>query len=336
MKQKNAQFSSKKTTMAKIQKVLRERSSTALGLARKRILEIEVENSRGQQALKLYAKHWDDITHPGMLALACEAVGGSPDQSVPVQVATLLLTAAMDLHDDAIDKSEVKNGKMTVYGKFGSDISILIGDAFFLEGFLLLQRHAETTTQATIRKILGTIEKAFVRIGNAHLLDATLKGEKNISPAKYLRIVEKKASGIEVHFRIGAIVGGGTEDQIEALGQYGRILGTLIILREDYIDLFEPKELSNRIKNELPPFPILCAFQDINLKKKILGVLSDQKISEKEVNNVLYAIREAGVINDFRLQMQDIARNAYRAIESIQEKEKVKLNLLIEGTLEDI
>src|SRR4030042_1808027 len=115
MKQKNTQFSTNETNMAKIQKVLRERSSTALELARKRILEIEVENSQGQQALKLYAKHWDDITHPGMLALACEAVGGSPDKSVPVQVATLLLTAAMDLHDDAIDRSKVKNGKITVY-----------------------------------------------------------------------------------------------------------------------------------------------------------------------------------------------------------------------------
>lgn len=336
MKQKNTQVSSNETSMEKIQKVLRERSSTALELARKRILEIEVENSQGQQALKLYAKHWDDITHPGMLALACEAVGGSPDKSIPVQVATLLLTAAMDLHDDIIDKSEVKNGRMTVYGKCGSDISLLIGDAFLLEGFLLLQWHAETTTQAIMRKILNTIEKAFVRIGNAHLLDAVLKGKKDISPAEYLSIVEKKASGIEVHFRIGAILGGGTENQIEALGQYGRILGTLITLREDYIDLFEPKELSNRIKNELPPFPILCAFQDANLKKKILGILSGQEISKKEVNSILYVVHEAGIIDDFRLQMQEMAKNAYRAVASVPEEQRANFILLIKGTLEDI
>jgi geranylgeranyl diphosphate synthase type I len=336
MKQKNTQVSSNETSMEKIQKVLRERSSTALELARKRILEIEVENSQGQQALKLYAKHWDDITHPGMLALSCEAVGGSPDKSIPVQVATLLLTAAMDLHDDVIDKSEVKNGRMTVYGKCGSDISLLIGDAFLLEGFLLLQRHAETTTQAIMRKILNTIEKAFVRIGNAHLLDAALKGKKDISPAEYLSIVEKKASGIEVHFRIGAILGGGTENQIEALGQYGRILGTLITLREDYIDLFEPKELSNRIQNELPPFPILCAFQDVNLKKKILGILSGQEISKKEVKSILHVIHEAGIIDDFRLQMQEMARNACGAVATVPEEQRANFTLLIKGALEDI
>jgi len=336
MKQKNGQLSSDETTMTKIQKILREKSSIALELAREKILKIEVENSRGQEALKLYAKHWDDITHPGMLAIACEAVGRTSDQCVPVQVATLLLTAAMDLHDDMIDRSKVKNGKITVYGKFGSDISILIGDAFLLEGFLLLQRYAGTLTKTAMERILNAIEEAFVRIGNAHLFDANLKGKRDISPAEYMKIVEKKASGIEVHFRIGAIVGCGTEKQIEALGRYGRILGTLITLREDYIDLFEPKELDNRIKNELPPYPILCAFQDVNLKKKISGILSKHEISKKEVSNLLCAVREAGVIDDFRLQLQEMAKNAYEAVEFMQEEQKAKLTLLVEATLEDI
>ena len=49
-----------------------------------------------------------------------------------------MIAAAFDIHDDIMDNSKRKHDHMTVFGKFGSEISILLGDAFLIKGLTLL------------------------------------------------------------------------------------------------------------------------------------------------------------------------------------------------------
>jgi geranylgeranyl pyrophosphate synthase len=67
---------------------------------------------------------WNDTTRPGVLALAYEAVGGKAEEVVPLQTAMLFIDAAMDIHDDIIDKSIIKGSKETLYGKFGEETAL--------------------------------------------------------------------------------------------------------------------------------------------------------------------------------------------------------------------
>ena len=111
--------------MEEILTELARRSKLALSLARKEITAIEVESQDGRGAFEHYAANWTDYTHPGILSIACEAVGGEQSDSLPMQLIILLLTAAIDIHDDIIDETETKNGKLTVYGEFGKDVALL-------------------------------------------------------------------------------------------------------------------------------------------------------------------------------------------------------------------
>lgn len=338
MKQGNlSKSSANEKIMAKMEKVLRTRSIKSLELARRQILNLKIESPKACQAIKLYAENWDDITHPGILSLACEAVGGTNEEAVPLQVATLLLTATMDLHDDVIDQSKTKNGRPTVFGRFGKDIAILIGDAFFLEGFSFLIKNEAKIPSETLRRITDAIEQAYFEVGNAHLFEAGLKGKTDVSPERYLSIIEKKAWNIGVHAHIGAILGGGTAKEIQIIANYGRKLGTLITLREEYIDLFEPEELLNRMKNECPPLPLLYAFEKVRLRKKLLDMMAKPKLSEKDASRVLETLVDAKVIEQFRKLMQRLSLDALDIISSLKnEKAKFGMNLLVSGALEDI
>ena len=59
----------------------------------------------------------------------------------------------------------------------------------------------------------------------------------DVVPEEYMRILEMKAASIEADMRIGAIAAGGRNADIEALTKYGRIVGILGTLREEFVDL---------------------------------------------------------------------------------------------------
>lgn len=337
MKHKTEAGATNEGVMIRVENTLRKRSAKALELARKHILGMEIETSKARQAIESYARDWDDITHPGILSLACEAVGGDPEEAVPLQAATLLLIAAMDLHDDIIDQSKMKNGRKTILGQFGEEITILIGDAFFLEGFAHLAKNEGRIPPVTLRRIIEAIEHAYFEVGNAHLLEAGLKGKSNVSPEEFLHVIEKKASSIGVHAHIGAILGRGTSKEIQALANYGKALGILVTLREEFIDIFEPMEMLNRMRNECSPLPLLYAFKDPDLKKNILDAVDKPRISKTDVMRVLNMLIEAGVIEGFRKRMRQLSLDALKSLSRIKNaRTKDEMKLLLTGTLEGI
>jgi hypothetical protein len=59
--------------------ILRERGQEALEVAKKAILQEEIEFKPLREALRYFMKDWKDVLHPALLSLACEAVGGNPD-----------------------------------------------------------------------------------------------------------------------------------------------------------------------------------------------------------------------------------------------------------------
>lgn len=325
--------------MEKVLAILAQRSAKALKQARKELLTIRlrIQSPRARKALEYYAKNWNDTTHPGILSLACEAVGGNTDIAVPVQVAMLLLSAATDLHDDIIDKSKLKNGKPTVFGKFREEIALLIGDALLLRGFILLQDNVKRFPPEIVREIFSTIENEFFEFGNAHLSEIDFKEMLKFSPEEYFHILEKKGSTIEMHARIGAIIGGGSKSQIEAIGRYGRRLGILIAIREEFIDIFEPEELQNRIEGKYLPLPILYALNNPTVKEIILSNSSSknyQELSEKLVE-IIFADREVKKLIE---TMRDISDDALASIDQakLRKSSKYQLKLLIQGALEDL
>ena len=338
MKRKKAEKALKnEKLMNKVLNILRKRSIKALQIARKQILTMNLEGGKARKALEYYAANWDDITHPGILSLACEAVGGNPDEARPMQVVTLLLTAAMDIHDDIVDQSKIKNGRPTIFGKFDKDIALLLGDAVLLKGFTLLYRYGEGFPPETMRAIINTIENNFFEVGNAHLLETDLRGKLDVIPAKYLHVLEMKASNIAVHAQIGAILGRGSAAEIRTLGKYGKILGTLATLREEFIDVFEPEELRNRMKNECLPLPILYAFKNPHAKETILNILSKSRISKEDAEKIVNIVFEAKTVKGLRKQMQHLAKEALRSISEVQNQRiKSCFTLLIQGALEDL
>ena len=254
---------SNKKMMEKVKKLLEERGRKAYEVAKEEILSEEIEYEPVRDALEYFIQElWHNFQHPALLSLTCESVGGEPEDTTFIGAALVLLTGAADIHDDIIDQSETKGSKPTVFGKFGRDIALLVGDALLLKGFTLLGKACESFPKKQEKTIINLVRKGFFEIGIAEAKEASFQANWDLAPEEYLDIIRMKAAIADVTARIGAIVGGGSSDEIKALGQYGRTLGILATIRDDFIDVFEPIELRNRAENECFPLPILYAFRN--------------------------------------------------------------------------
>ena len=321
-------------TMLQVQKILEERGRKALEIARKTVLDEEIECKEIREALEYFmTEYWHDVARPALLSLTCEAVGGDPEFTTPIAIPLSLVSGGIDIHDDLIDQSKTKGARSTVLGKFGKDVALLVGDALLFKGLTLLQKSVEEGIPAEkVAIILYVIKNTFFELGDAEAMELKFRGRIDVTPEEYLSVVRKKAADVQAHTYISALLGGGSKKDLENLGEYGRLLGMLILLRDDLIDMIDLEEAVHRIKKECLSLPVLCVLQNPATKSTLVPILRKKKITERDAEKILAIVEKAGGFDRVEEYMQELAQNAFSRIETIKKNRKY-LALLIKGML---
>jgi geranylgeranyl pyrophosphate synthase len=78
-----------------------------------------------------------------------------------------------------------------------------------------------------------------------------------------------KGAVAEMMCRIGGILGDADEETLESLSNYGRTVGILSTIKDEFEDTLDTLELQNRILNECPPLPMVYALQDPQIRKEV-------------------------------------------------------------------
>jgi geranylgeranyl diphosphate synthase type I len=322
-----------KTVIADLEK----RSKKGLELAKQTLRAEKMEYPKLREALEHYIANWKDFTHPGLFSIACEAVGGHPDDVVPAQASIAMMAAAFDVHDDVIDKSEAKHKTPTVYGKFGAERALLIGNAFLIEGFKLFVDSTAILPKEKGKNALEILKRLLFEVGNAHALEVGLKERKTVNPNDYMKIIEMKAAGIEADMHLGALFGGGEDIEVEVFAKFGRILGILATLRDEFIDVFETDELCQRILVRDLPLPLLFAMQNPDAKVKVMNIISKSKITKKDVIALVDATVEAKSVMKLKARMSHLIDEGLTLINNLPKgKLRNKLQILLSFMLEDL
>jgi geranylgeranyl pyrophosphate synthase len=321
--------------MKEMQKVFKKRGTKALRIARKEVLRERIECNEANEALTYFMnQYWNDLARPALLSMVCEAVGGDPEITTPIGVPMILISGAISIHDDIIDKTKAKSGSPTVYGKFGQDIALLVGDALLFKGFSLLNttsgRDVPVKKIHLISKIVKTM---FFELGDAEASELSLRGRMDVSPQTYLQVVSKKAADVEAHTQIGAVLGGGSKQEINDMGHFGRDLGMMIILRDDWIDLMDPQEIRHRIKHESLPLPILYGLQDPQIKASITPFLQHDTLGRKDTQELLQRIHNSKAFENYLNLMNDLSKRASSKLKSSANRGVQELELLVKATL---
>jgi geranylgeranyl pyrophosphate synthase len=305
----------------KMQRLFESRGMKALQLARKAILEEKIESTEVKDSLRFFMKRWRDVARPGLLSIVCQSIGGKPEDTTDAAIALIMIAGATDIHDDIIDESETKYGKPTIYGKFGKSIAVLAGDALFLKGLSMLNKSCTRHPD-----IIDTVKDMFFELGDAEALELQLR-KTIVTPDTYLHIIRKKAADVEAHTRIGAIIGKASRQETEALGEYGRLLGMLIILKDDYVDSLDYEELRHRVQNEHLPMPMLYALENKRIKTSINQILQKDSPTKEDIQMIRRLIRESDGFKETARLIEDLIETAEKQLATIINKSQLELIL---------
>lgn len=308
-----------------VQKLLKERGEKPLQLAKKVILKEKIECKEAREALKYFmTKYWHDLARPTLLSVCCEAVGGKPDATVPFAVPLILIGGAIDIHDDIIDESKTKMSHPTIYGIYGKEIALIVGDALLFKGFTLLHKACKNIPAKKATAILNIVKRMFFEVGDAQASELKLRKQIDIVPEVYLRILEKKMADVEALARIGAILGGGSKREIEDIGKYGRFLGITIGVRDDIIDMLNLNEALHRFRKETLPLPVFYASQNPKIREKLETLLA-KKLKKKDFQTVLEIIENGDAIEQSQKIMHEMGEKALSHLKGLKKPRLLRL-----------
>jgi len=315
-----------------VSQLFEERGRKAFEMAKAAILEEanKLECKTTREALRFFANYWTDTTRPALLSIACEALGGDPEATMPFAVPLMLVCGAIDIHDDIIDRSKTKENHLTIYGKFGKEVALLIGDALLFKGLVLLSEGKQNCNAERLGKVMHVVKDLFFELGDSQVLETSLKGRRDLKPKEYLSMVRKKAADFEAYMRVSAILANGSEEETEALAHYGRALGILTILGDDNTDMFDASELLNRMKHEVLPLPMLYALQQPDLKTKLLVKMQKRNIGKRDAERMCDLIYEAGTFDKTEHDIYEFIAIGQEALKNL--KDGSLLSIILKST----
>ncbi len=213
--------------------------------------------------------------------LSCEAVGGSIERILPYAVAAELLQTASLLHDDVIDDDTLRRGVATAHKKYGSRIAVLAGDLLVAQAVKMVSDDADAESLRSLSALgIAMCEgEATDYLLSTRSLDTYGKDE-------YLQMIEQKtASFMKGAVKIGAIVGGGTNEQVDVLVEYARNIGMAFQIRDDTLDIISSnKELGKPVLSDIlkkrSNFVLLEALDSSSLEER------KRVIEELEAGNI--------------------------------------------------
>jgi geranylgeranyl pyrophosphate synthase len=315
--------------------LLFERGLTGLEAAQKIMKKEEIAYKPLKEAIDSFISSWKDVVHPALLSLACEAVGGKPENTVNVGAAFVLLAGGADLHDDIIDDSPVKDFKPTVYGKYGKDLTVLAGDALLFKGLCVLHEAVDNLSVKQKGTILDLTKHAFFDISSAEAQETHLRKKTDIAD-EYLNMIKLKAAVSEATTKIGALLGNGAAGDIEFMGDFGRGFGILFTLRDEFVDILDYKELVNRRNDECLPLPIQLALNNETKKNEISNIIGKSSITQSDAEQLFDLIIDLKENVTLKDEMNSIVTALGKKIQVSKLHRKRQLNLLINSMIEDL
>ncbi|MCL4412670.1 MAG: polyprenyl synthetase family protein [Candidatus Thermoplasmatota archaeon] len=209
------------------------------------------------------------LLRPGLVFVGSEAIGSNPMEYVELATAIEYLHISSLIHDDIVDKDEIRRGKQAVHVKYGIENAILAGDALIARAVSLSSKYGEQV----VSRIAGT---AFQMCDGEGLDFSVQNGKIGQDYEGYMEIARRKtASLISTSLSIAAVREGREAVTIRKLETAGENLGVAFQIRDDIINSIGAADLGKRPGNDdllrNRPNVVTVLMADLEDKKKAVS-----------------------------------------------------------------
>jgi len=215
---------------------------------------------------------------PAVLLMASRLCGYKGDRGVLNAAVVEFIHTATLVHDDIIDGAETRRGRLTAHARWGSDITVLLGD------YLYIRSMAMALTQDTL-EVVRLLCDVTLRMIEGELYQLTKAGDANITEAEHLEIIRRKTAFLfSGCAEIGAALGEAPAAERAALRDYGFDLGTAFQIVDDVLDYMADasalgKPLGGDLREGKVTLPVILLLQ----KRPDVAPIIQSVIAEGEV-----------------------------------------------------
>lgn len=237
------------------------------------------------------------------------------------------------LHDDLMDRAEMRRGNPTVHKKWDDNTAILSGDNMLV---MAMQRVSKCNPEY-LSEIVGLFTQTAIEIDEGQQYDMDFEQRDDVTEEEYIEMIRLKTSVLlACALKMGAILAGAPQNDAEYLYSFGEKLGLAFQLQDDYLDVYgDPKVFGKNIGGD-----IMCnkkTYMLINAMQKSVGSQADELLgwinkTDAKPDEKIPAVTK--LYNDLQIpelckqRINDYFHEALAQLEKVQLPAERKLALL--------
>lgn len=237
------------------------------------------------------------------------------------------------LHDDIMDKADVRRGKPTVHKKWNDNTAILSGDVMQIAAYQLI---AQTPIQV-LKPVLDLFSQTAAEICEGQQYDVDFENRSDVQAAEYLEMIRlKTAVLLGCALKSGALVGGAGEEDAQNLYDFGIHIGLAFQLKDDLLDVYGDeatfgKKIGGDILCNKKTYLLIHALElaqgnDAAELQKWLNT-NDETTNNLKISAVTELYNKLGVKAICEDKMQDFYTNAIANLENVSVADNKKQEL---------
>ena len=232
-----------------------------------------------------------------MLFLLCAKSRGNVDQEkiMPLATALELIHTASLVHDDILDKAQLRRGRITTNSKYGSQIAVLVGDYLFAKAFQLV-------TENNYGDEVGVVLSRLVK----NLCIGEIKQDTSLFQIPsmteyYERIHLKTAVFLSCCCRLGAMAAGMDRREEEALAAYGSGLGLAFQIVDDLLDFFGDEQVTGKalggdLKSGVITLPVIRALKVSKEESVLREIVTRGEVTQEDISDAIEIIKNTDAL----------------------------------------
>lgn len=315
------------------QKILEENGGKVADRASRILLE-DPRLMDFRPPLQFISKNWRDPLTPAMMRLSCEAVGGRSEVTDEAALAMSLINLSFYVWDDIVDKAQFKLFKPSLVGEFGEGTALIIGGLASAKAFLILnQMDLDEIKRRTVTKLFWNL---LTKMANAEAVSLKLRSQGNFSPReKFWKIKTEAAADLGGCLKIGAVLGDGSEGEVNHLGRYGQYFCIILEIWKDFhVSVNLTLGLAEKIRNGALPYSLRWAMNNSEkLRKKVEVIANSRIIGPSDIKEIVENMLETKALNNTIKIIKKFTRMAREGLLQLKKKNKATrtLKLLVEA-----
>jgi heptaprenyl diphosphate synthase len=254
---------------------------------------------------------------PALVLLAAKCGRYDLQKLTPAAIAVELTHAATLVHDDVIDRAQVRRGRPTVAAQLGDEPAIVVGDFYFAKAY-------EQAAFTESPEVVAILARAVMEICAGEVRQQAIRYHYDTGVDEYMRRIEAKTAALlAACCDIGALLGGIDGGSRSALRAYGRLLGLAFQIADDVLD-YEGSEdeigkpIGHDIAEGFATLPLMLAMEDAQIAAKVSRLMqSSRELSAAEGQEVVALVRASRGPERALERARELSAEARQRLESL-------------------